>query len=258
VTFAKVTLHRILLLYTYNPTLMESRTLTLARKEEICDNTWEFSFEKPENFDFIAGQYMIWDIPEGKHKDDRPSFRSLSMGSAPCEEFLKTTMRASESAFKKNIVALEPGDTVSVKGPVGHFVLPEDETIPVTFVVGGVGITPARSMLVQSVCDKSERPLKLFYSNLNPNTAPYWEEMENLDLKNYACVNTMSHMDDAPELAWEKETGFICADMLTRHEAVDPRMKYYVVGTKGFIEAMKGVIEECGISKDKVVVDNFG
>ena len=237
---------------------MESRALTLASKEEICTNTWEFCFDKPADFDFVAGQYVIMDIPAGEHKDDRPSFRSLSIASAPSEEKLCFAMRASESAFKKNIVALEPGDTVEVKGPVGHFVLPEDEDVPVTFVVGGVGVTPARSMLVQSVAKKSARPLKLFYSNLHPDTAAYWGELEGLDLANYSCINTMSHMHEVPGQEWDKETGFICADMLKRHNAIDPKAKYYVVGTKGFIDAMKGVVSECGIDKEQVVVDNFG
>lgn len=238
---------------------MNESTAKLVKKEEICDNTFAFSFAKPEGFEFTAGQYVVLDVDAPKYSDDRPSFRSLSIASAPSDDELLFVMRASDSAFKRSIIAMEQGETVTLKGPIGHFVLPEDKEQKIVYLSAGIGITPIRSMIRQEVSDGSERSQMLFYSNRLPDSAAYALELRDLGLNDYKCVNTMTDVkDDAPDSVWAGERGFICADMIEEYCDFYKDAQFYIVGTKPFINAMKDLLSSMGIDEKSITVDNFG
>jgi hypothetical protein len=57
---------------------------------------------------------------------------------------LEYGVRVSDSAFKRASAALQPGDTVVVQGPLGHYIL--DTSRPAILVAGGIGITPLKGM----------------------------------------------------------------------------------------------------------------
>lgn len=233
---------------------MGTYTTTLIKRELIATETWKYTFVCPRDFIFVAGQYVILEILNPAFTDERPAFRSLSIASAPSEGSLSFIMRHSESAFKKSLNALAMGDEIMIKGPLGHFVLPVDVSQPVVFLTAGVGITPARSMIKQSEFEGCARPLTLLYSNREVASAACKDELSRIGLVNYACFNTIT--DEVQ--GWNGHTGFIDAEMIK--SAVDDITKplYYIVGTKGFIEGMKGTLTELGIAKDRMVIDNFG
>lgn len=238
---------------------MTEFTAQLSQKEEIADNTFAFTYVKPEGFEFIAGQYVVLDVDEPRYSDDRPSFRSLSIASAPSDQDLLFVMRGSDSAFKRSMIASEVGDTVTLKGPIGHFILPEDKNRKIVYLGAGIGITPIRSMIREELHSKSERSQMLFYSNRLPESAAYALELRDLDLPDYKCVNTMTDLkDDVPENIWAGERGFITAEMIEEYCDFYTDVQYYIVGTKPFINAMKETLNAMGIDEKSITVDNFG
>jgi len=238
---------------------MTEFTAQLSEKEEIADNTFAFTYVKPEGFEFVAGQYVVLDVDEPKYSDDRPSFRSLSIASAPSDQDLLFVMRGSDSAFKRSMIASEVGDTVTLKGPIGHFVLPEDKEQKIVYLGAGIGITPIRSMIREELNDKSERSQMLFYSNRLPESAAYALELRDLALNEYKCVNTMTDVkDDAPDSVWAGERGFVSSDMIEEYCDYYKESQFYIVGTKPFINAMKDLLSRMGIDENHITVDNFG
>lgn len=227
---------------------------TLLSKEIIAEDTYQFIFEKPDNFDFIAGQYVFLDFENPVNSDDRPSMRPMSIASAPQENHLMFIMRSSESAFKKNIIAMMPGQEILMKGSIGHVALPDNIHQPVTFLIAGMGITPGRAMLKHEEIIKSPRPITVIYANRTKNSIALKEEIEQVQLENLKVIHTLTR----EEGEWDGENGRIDAAMIEKYVDDVKNQMYYVVGTGQFNEAMKEVLEEMGVERKNIQFDNFG
>lgn len=236
---------------------MEKYTLTLKEKRDVADGTKLFVFSRPEGFEFKAGQYVALEVKEFSVEDDgRGRLRSLSIASAPYENELHFVMREGESSFKRTMWSLQIGDTVLSTKPVGMFVLPEDENdIPVVFLIGGVGITPARSMLRQAMHISSGREFFLFYSNRLLKDAAFHDELKILPSEHFTYVNTLTQAEDACEVG--EERGYICKEMIGKYVADPINSKYYIVGSPDFSNAMKSVVLGMGVAATSVHTDSF-
>lgn len=230
--------------------------ITLLTKEEIAKDTFLFSFTKPESFSFIAGQYVVFGLIDPPYTDNRPSFRSLSIATAPSDATLGFAMRAGVSAFKRSLWKLPIGGEVEIKGPLGHFVLPADPRQPVAFLIGGIGITPVRSMLREEIHRKIMRPVVLFYSNHSEETTAFCDECQKPATPSWKSILTMT--DHAATDMWDGECGFITEDMITRHIPDLHAYHYYIVGPGNFVTTMQDLLAHMNIDKAKVTVDNFG
>ena len=106
-----------------------------------------FYLEKPEGFDFIAGQYMTVSLFNPPETDDEGDSRFLSIASAPYEKYLMVATRIRDTAFKRVLKNLLVGSEIKIAGPDGSFYLPQKSFRPVVFLIGGIGITPVFSII---------------------------------------------------------------------------------------------------------------
>jgi ferredoxin-NADP reductase len=233
---------------------MQNYIIKLIKKEIIAENTWLFTFSRPENFKFHAGQYIMLEILKEKFTDQRPKFRAMSIASSPQDNYLNFAMRASESAFKQNIISMEIGDEIQIKGPVGHFLLPQNEKQPIVFLTAGIGITPIRSMLKLEKEKKSTRQIKVFYSNRTQKDIAFAQEMENYSLKNYQYISVLTRESDE----WQGEKGHINSNLIQKYLDDIHQPLYYIVGMMSFIKAMQEMLLELKIDKQQIITDNFG
>ncbi len=122
----------------------------IIRIENETASTKRFWIQIPEleKFDFTPGQFVTLDLPI--HEQPNKRWRSYSIASAPDQT----------NVFELVIVLLDGGlgttylfneATVGtefpVRGPQGHFVLPDPITTDIFMVCTGTGIAPFRSML---------------------------------------------------------------------------------------------------------------
>ncbi len=236
---------------------MANFTLTLKKRETVADGTELFAFEKPADFSFEAGQYVAFLLPKLIAPDNRAGVRSLSISSAPYEEELYFTVRKSESGFKQTLFSLKPGDTALATKAIGHFTLSHAaDDLPIIFLVGGIGITPVRSILKQAEHDGSDRSFTLLYSNRFEKDAAFHEEMKNLKLSHFRYVTTLSQ-ETTPCAETNEERGYICEEMLRKYVPEVTNAWYYLVGAPAFIEAMEKTLTEMGVAKDRQVCDPF-
>lgn len=243
----------------YNGLIMANFPLRFKNKVELADSTWAFHFEKPADFVFEAGQYVALVLPRLVAPDKRGPVRSLSIASAPCEEDLMFVVRLTDSGYKQTLMVLEPGEVAQATKPIGHFTLShatDDKRI--VFLAGGIGVTPIRSILVQSVHDSVNRPMSFFYSNRMIKDATFNDELKSLPLAHYHYVTTFSQ-ETIPCAGTNEERGYICEDMLRKYLSnEDITMSwYYLVGAPAFIEAMEKMLETMGVSKERFVNDPF-
>lgn len=235
---------------------MQTYSIKLARKYEIADQTMAFVFEKPADFVFHAGQYVVMTLPALAFPDNRRGIRSLSIASAPYEDELVFAMRITDSGFKQTLNAMEIGGDVTITQAVGHFVLDESDR-PVVFLIGGIGITPARSILRQAERDGSTRSFCLFYSNRRPHDASFSSEMQGFPTLEYRCIDTLTNQEAADQCEWQEERGYICDAMISRYISDVKAPLYYIVGSPTFAKAMIMMLEGIGVDKESIKQDPF-
>lgn len=236
---------------------MANFILTLKERRTVAEGTELFAFEKPVDFSFEAGQYVAFLLPQLIAPDTRAGVRSLSISSAPCETDLYFTVRKSESGFKQTLFAMKPGDTASATKAIGHFTMSHAaDGLPMVFLVGGIGITPVRSILKQAEHDGSDRQFTLLYSNRFGKDAAFHEELKNLKLKNFRYVTTLSQ-ETTPCAETNEERGYICEEMVRKYVPDVNNAWFYLVGAPAFIEAMEKMLGDMGVAKERQVCDPF-
>lgn len=236
---------------------MVNYTLTFREKKSVADGTDMFIFDKPADFSFEAGQYVVLRLSNLVAPDEREGVRSFSFSSAPCEEQITFTTRQGISGFKQTMYALQPGETITATGPVGHFTLshaPDDR--PIVFLVGGIGVTPMRSILKQAEHDGSTRSFTALYSNRYEKDAAFHEELQNLRVQNFRYIPTFSQ-ETLPCSGVDEERGYICERMIRKYVSDVTAVWFYLVGAPGFIEAMEEILSHMGVAKERQVCDPF-
>ena len=124
--------------------LLHTHRLVFQGCHEVGGGVASFAFTPEQPFEAKAGQYGILQLGGTARKP-------FSLASAPEEDsILIGTSLQSGSTFKQRLAALQPGDTITFRGPVSKFTL--DGAAPrVVMLAQGVGITPFRSMLAHAV-----------------------------------------------------------------------------------------------------------
>ncbi|QQR77327.1 MAG: FAD-dependent oxidoreductase [Candidatus Moraniibacteriota bacterium] len=235
---------------------MKTFSTRVLEISEVAENTLAVKLEKPVDFSFVAGQYSVLAVPKLVEDDSRGVNRCMSIASAPYEDHLLFAMRISESGYKKTIAALSPGDEMLVGAPIGQFTLLSGDQRPIVFLVGGIGITPARSILRQANHDSNTREFFLFYSNYRPEDTPFLDELKTFPNISYHPIFTMTETDRSV-CVWDADRGFICDEMIAKHLPNVKAPIYYLVGTPSFTKAMEVLLAGYGIEKDAIKQDPF-
>jgi ferredoxin-NADP reductase len=212
--------------------------------------TGTFRFEKPDGYAFAPGQYALFTLATRDGDQTKP----FTLDQAPADPFLEITTRLSGSAFKDELEALRPGDVVRVGGPLGRMTLPQ-RTAKVAFLVGGVGITPARSIIRDAVQRGTGLEVALFYGNQDQSGIPFGDEFDG-----YAAAHPeilVVHVLAVPLPGWVGETGFITAEIVRRHVDAMDGWHWVVTGPPAMIDAMKRVLTDLEIPEDRISMESF-
>jgi ferredoxin-NADP reductase len=126
------------------------RTGKIIRIEDETASTKKFWIQIPEleRFDFVPGQFVTLDLPI--HEQPNKRWRSYSIASAPdgtnIFELIIVLMEGGLGTTYLFTQA-EVGTEFPVRGPQGHFTLPDPITSDIFMVCTGTGIAPFRSMI---------------------------------------------------------------------------------------------------------------
>ncbi len=222
------------------------------RDREVCGaELGVFRFERPEGYSFRPGQFASVTVATR----DGVQTKHFTHSQAPADPYLEVTTRLTGSAFKDALLALRPGDVVGFTGPRGSLTL--DPTVgKVAFLVGGVGVTPARSIIRDAVGRGSRLLFVLFHGNKGPECIPFQEELDGYGRSGDGRVRVV-HVLERPGAGWNGEEGFITAELVRRH--VDPLdgWRWLVAGPPAMLEPMKRVVADLEIPPDRVAVESF-
>ncbi len=228
----------------------ETRTVSLVASTVECDGIATFSFTRPDGYRFAAGQYqnLTLETREG------PQTKSFSHCDAPGDEHSRVLTRLTGSAFKDALLALRPGDAVQTSGPFGRLTVPEGAR-KAAFLVGGVGLSPAASIVRDAVLRRSGLECLVFNGNNDETCVPLRE-----DFAGYAAEPTVGVVDVIwkPSESWKGESGVITADVVRRHCDPNDGWHWFVSGPPAMVTPMRAVLQELGVSATAASFEEFG
>lgn len=237
---------------------MTTYELKLKRRETVAEGTMAFHFEKPEGFQFKAGQAIDLSLIEPPETDAEGNTRAFSLISAPFETELAFATRMRDTAFKRVLKTLPAESPVRVAGPFGRFTLHNDASRPAVFLAGGIGITPFFSIVKQAFQERLPHRLFLFYSNKRPEEAAFLEELTKLEQMNpnFRFIGTMTEMEKS-KLPWAGTTTHIGAELLKQILGQLNGPVYYSAGPPGMVAAMCMMLKEAGVDDDDIRTEEF-
>lgn len=242
-------------IYSYLVSAKDRLRLTLVERVTSAKDTYHFTFSSPRPLRFVPGQYLEWTLPHS-NADVRGTRRYFTIASSPSEKLIGLGVKIGEksSSFKKSLLALKPGEHITVSHLSGDFTLPKNINQSLVFIAGGIGITPFRSM-VSWMCDQKERrTCTLFYAAATPGDLAYrdlFQEAEKIiDLK------TVYVTKDAPA-DWKGATGSITLELLQREVPEYKKCRFYLSGPGAMVDAYKALLRSAGIPKRNITTDYF-
>ncbi|QCO99273.1 FAD-dependent oxidoreductase [Arthrobacter sp. 24S4-2] len=230
----------------------------LIKKTEVAEQTMAFEFEKPDGFSYKAGQFADYTLIDPPDTDKEGNTRGFSLSSAPYEPNLMCTTRMRDTAFKRVLKGMPIGTELELDAPYGSFTLHNNVARPAVFLTGGIGITPVRSIALQSVHDQTGHAIFAFSSNKRPEDAAFLDELKRLDesAANVTFIATMTEPENSHQ-PWDGETGFIDQDMITKYVGDLSTPIYYLCGPAGLVKAMRSLLNGAGVDDDDIRTEEF-
>lgn len=160
-----------------------------------------------------------------------------------------------ETHFTAEVHDFQPGQTVYLDGPWGHFSMDLHEGPGFVFIGGGVGITPLLSMLSTLADRKDERPCWLVVGNRHEDQMIGRIESEKLATRmNLTVVQVLS----APPARWTGPSGRINAELL---DSILPsgrdRLQYFICGSEAMMDGAEAALKHLQIPVDHVHAERF-
>ena len=196
---------------------------------------------------YLPGQHVVVRLTA---PDGYTASRSYSVASAPdgSEEIELTVERlegGEVSGFLHEGVTI--GDQLEVRGPIGQWFVWDGE-VPALLIGGGSGVVPLMSMLRFARQRGRADLLNLVVSARDPTDLYYPAELPGPE-------TTIIYTRSTPD-GWPRRAGRIDAQDLSESLLTKPRV--YVCGSTGFADSVTSLLENGGVSTDRIRVERFG
>lgn len=221
------------------------------RSHNEAANIKTFYFKPEKALHYTAGQFAEWTLKHEK-PDERGIKRWFTISSTPTSKLISLTTKFAEepSSFKRALLRLKPGDTITVSDAMGDFVLPKLIQTPLIFVAGGIGLTPFHSIFSWLHDVKESRPIKFIYAVNNEDEIIFQETFAAIGIQPTIIVSN-------PSAAWGGERGQLSADLIMGLGEVDRDSLVYVSGPEPMVEKLEADLKAAGMQKRQFVGDFF-
>lgn len=230
--------------------------LKFKEKNQLAPTIFEFIFSNGSKFNFLPGQYLEWTLPH-KNSDSRGIRRYFTIASAPDESFRLGVkiIPDKSSSFKKALLNLKPGHSLTADQLSGDFVMPVNLGEKLVFVAGGIGVTPFRSMIKNLIDLGQRRNVVLFYSAADPAEFVYKDLFKKAEDVGVKTIYVLGGKEQPKN--WIGETGYLTEEMIKRYAPDFKERKFYLSGPIAMVNNYKGLLRNLGIGDTSIVTDYF-
>ena len=185
-------------------------------------------------FRFQPGQWVNFRFPEGVS-------RAYTIASPPQKpESVQLCVRVGPGKGGAALQKLETGAPVSIDGPYGEFLLPDDESRGVVFLAGDTGIAPVRSIVLHMLATKDPRRIIVLYEP-DQRHILYAADFDPL-----ARSGQITHVSGAIETLISRNRKPI-SDAIIMAAGFDP-----------FLERTRASLQGIGVDPSAVIEESFG
>ena len=235
------------------PGRMRERPWRVERVGAERGRTTTLALSPPDGagFRFDPGQFAWFAFGRSPFALTKHPFSFSS--SAECDE-VEIAVKALGD-LSSRLHELDPGMPVYVDGPHGVFSIDQDEGPGFGFIAGGVGITGLLSML-RTMADRHDvRPAVLVYANGDWDGVAFREELELLEKR----MNlTVVHVLQRPPENWPGESGYVRAELLSRHLPNGyRRFQFFICGPAPMMDAAETALIDLGVPEERVHTERF-
>lgn len=229
----------------------------VQRIETVNTVTRRFFIEIPKEpvFAFNAGQFVTLDLPIHEQKNKR--WRSYSIASAPdgtnvIELLIVWLEGGAGTTYLFN--EIKEGSELVLRGPHGHFILPETPDNDIFLVCTGTGIAPFRSMmhyLKQHPAD--HKNIHLIFGCRTQHDLLYADEMKRLagEVSGFYYHPTLSRE------SWDGRTGYVHTIYEEFCRERQPA-EFMLCGWRAMIDEAKERILKMGYDKKAIHLELYG
>jgi len=236
------------------------RTGTVIKIEDASESTRRFWIQIPEldSFNFKPGQFVTLDLPI--HEKTNKRWRSYSIASAPDgTNIIELVIVLLEGGLGTTYLfnEIKVGSTITLRGPVGVFTLPETLDKDLYLICTGTGIAPFRSMVHWIHQHKiAHKNIHLIFGCRKLSDQLYGSELKTLEVQenNFYYHPVFSREDAVPDGAHK---GYVHAVYEQLLAAKNPS-QFYLCGWKNMIDEAKQRIMAAGYDKKDIHLEIYG
>lgn len=258
-------------LFTYFVSPKQRLVLALKNKKEVAANIFHFTFKTTEPLKFKPGQYIEWTLPH-EEADSRGNRRYFTVASSPTESDIAIGVKIitdKSSSFKHELLNLEennPKSIIVASQVSGDFTLPEDKSIPLVFIAGGIGVTPFRSILKYLIDNNQRRDIILFYACTNDKEFAYTDIFTEAEKVGVKFIPVITNKEAVPSTwsagplqgqVWQGVSGFLNKDIIESKVPNYKNRTYYLSGPGAMVDSYKSMLKNIGIQNKQIKTDYF-
>jgi len=232
------------------------RAFRVARREVESELITSFYLEPVDGgplLDFVPGQYLTLVLTV----DGEPVRRNYSLSDAPGKPFYRISVKREEGGRVSNWLHAQAvvGTQLQVLAPCGDFKLEAAAQRPLVLVTGGVGITPAMSMLEAAA--PSGRTIRFIHAARHGGVHAFRARVDALAAAHpnvkVLYVYDTPRADDQPHA-----TGLVTRDLLGQELPADRDVDLYFLGPKPFMQSVYRDGLALGVAQNRLRYEFFG
>lgn len=224
----------------------------LQETRDLAPQIRLFRFQVPalETFGYTPGQWVSLFAEVGGKKITR----AYSLASLPESNTFEICLNlVPDGHFTPHLFSLTPGQSVSMKGPVGNFTLrdPKRESV---FVATGTGVVPFRPILQQPGFLDSGTPATLLFGTRYEENLLFRDEFEQLSeqFPNLRFIPTVTR----PSANWSGASGRVQPllwDLLAGNTSAD----VYICGLKDMVDDVREQLKLRGFDRKQIIYEKY-
>ena len=221
----------------------------VAKKVAESEEVTSFYFEPEDGTqlpDFKPGQYIT--VRVKVPGDEFTSVRHYTLSEALENNQYRISVKREDACEPNGVVSnylhdqVNEGDTIELSAPAGLFTL-EQNSNPVLFVSGGIGVTPLNTML-QTM--ELGRNVTFVQTARNAKSVAFKEQIE----------KKVNELNGTYRVHYSDEAGYIKKEDLAPF--IKENTEVYVCGPAPFMEAIISIARDLNVSGENIHFEFFG